>query len=238
MFATIVALRDVVVANRILAREEVVDAYGHVSMRHPDDPERYLMSRSRSPALVTLDDVLEFRLDGEVIDGRGHQFYAERFIHGAIYEARPDVMAVVHNHSNDVIPFTITSEPLRPALHVAASIGAHIPVWDIRDNFGDTDLLVVNMDHGRDLARGLGGDRVVLMRGHGCAVVGSSIQAAVLTSIYLQVNARILATARGFGEVTYLSPGEIEHMTETSLGDLSVSRAWEYFRRRAGMGDG
>ncbi len=238
MFAIIEALRDVVVANRILAREGVVDAFGHVSMRHPDDAERYLMSRSRSPELVTLDDVLEFRLDGEVIDGRGHRFYAERFIHGAIYEARPDVIAVVHNHSNDVIPFTITTEPLKPALHVAASIGGHIPVWDIRDNFGDTDLLVVNMEHGRDLARGLGDNTVVLMRGHGCAVIGRTLAAAVLTSIYLQVNARVLATARGFGEVAYLSPGEIELMTETSLGDLSVSRAWEYFRRRAGMGDG
>ncbi len=238
MFATIEALRDVVVANRILAHEGVVDAYGHVSLRHPDDPERYLMSRSRSPELVTLEDVLEFRLDGDVVEARGHRFYAERFIHGAIYEARPDVMAVVHNHSNEVIPFTITKEPLKPALHVAAMIGGHIPVWDIRDNFGDTDLLVVNMDHGRDLARGLGDDTVVLMRGHGCAVVGRSLQAAVLTSIYLQVNARVLATARGFGEVAYLSPGEIELMTETSLGELSVGRAWEYFRRRCGMGDG
>ena len=237
MFATIEALRDVVVANRILAREEVVDAYGHVSMRHPDDPERYLMSRSRSPELVILEDVLEFRLDGEVIDGRGHRFYSERFIHGAIYEARPDVMAVVHNHSNDVIPFTITNEPLRPALHVAAPIGAHIPVWDIRDNFGDTDLLVVNMDHGRDLARELGGDTVVLMRGHGCAVVGRTLSAAVLTSIYLQVNARILATARGFGDVTYLSPGEIERHTETFFAEVSLIRAWEYYSRRAGMGD-
>lgn len=238
MFATIEALRDVVVANRVLAREGVVDAYGHVSLRHPDDPERYLMSRSRSPELVTLEDILEFRLDGDVVEARGHRFYAERFIHGAIYEARPDVMAVVHNHSDEVIPYTITKEPLKPALHVAAMIGGHIPVWDIRDNFGDTDLLVVNMDHGRDLARGLGDDTVVLMRGHGCAVVGRSLQAAVLTSIYLQVNARVLATARGFGEVAYLSPGEIELMTETSLNDLSVGRAWEYFRRRCGMGDG
>jgi HCOMODA/2-hydroxy-3-carboxy-muconic semialdehyde decarboxylase len=237
MFATIEALRDVVVANRILAREGVVDAFGHVSMRHPDDPERYLMSRSRSPELVTLDDVLEFRLDGEVIDGRGHSFYAERYIHGAIYEARPDVMSVVHNHSNEVIPFTISKEPLKPVFHVAAAIGAHLPVWDIRDNFGDTDLLVVNMDHGRDLARGLAGNTVVLMRGHGCAVVGGSIRAAVFTSIQLQANAKVLAVARGFGEVTYMSPGEIEHMTATSLGELSMIRAWEYFRRRAGMAD-
>jgi HCOMODA/2-hydroxy-3-carboxy-muconic semialdehyde decarboxylase len=228
----------VVVANRILAHEGVVDAYGHVSMRHPDDPERYLMSRSRSPELVTLDDVLEFRLDGEVIDGRGHSFYAERYIHGAIYEARPDVMSVVHNHSHEVIPFTISKEPLKPVFHVAAAMGEHLPVWDIRDNFGDTDLLVVNMDHGRDLARGLGDNTVVLMRGHGCAVVGDSIQASVLTSIHLQSNARVLTAARAFGEVTYMSPGEIEIMTETSLGELSASRAWEYYRRRAGMGDG
>jgi HCOMODA/2-hydroxy-3-carboxy-muconic semialdehyde decarboxylase len=237
MFATIEALRDVVIANRILAREGVVDAYGHVSMRHPDNPERYLMSRSRSPELVTLDDILEFRLDGEAIEDRGFGLYAERYIHGGIYEARPDVMAVVHNHSHDVIPFTISKEPLRPAFHVAAAIGAHVPVWDIRDNFGDTDLLVVNMDHGRDLARGLGDNTVVLMRGHGCAVVGWSLKAAVLTSIQLQANAKVLAVARGFGEVTYMSPGEIDKMKETFLGPLSVDRAWEYHRRRAGMGD-
>jgi HCOMODA/2-hydroxy-3-carboxy-muconic semialdehyde decarboxylase len=238
LLSTIESLRDVVIANRILAHEGVVDAYGHVSMRHPDDPERYLLSRSRSPELVTLDDVLEFRLDGEVIDGRGFSFYAERYIHGAIYEARPDVMAVVHNHSNEVIPFTISKEPLRPVLHVAAAMGGHAPVWDIRDHFGDTDLLVVNMEHGRDLAQGLGDNTVVLMRGHGCAVVGDSIRAAVLTSIHLQTNAKVLAIARGFGDVTYMSPGEIERMTATSLGKLSVDRAWEYYRRRAGMGDG
>lgn len=227
-------MREVVIANRILARENVVDAYGHVSIRHPDNPERYLMSRSRSPELVTLDDVMEFALDGAPI-GDERTPYAERHIHGAIYEARPEVGSVVHNHSHAVIPFGVTPTPLRPVAHVGAAIGKEIPVWDIRGNFGDTNLLVVDMEQGRDLARGLGGNNVVLMRGHGCAVTGRTVQGAVMTSIYLQVNARLLQdTLNMSGEIEYLSDGEIDLCAETFLSDFSVQRAWEYFQRRAG----
>ncbi len=228
------ALRDVVVANRVLAREEVVDAYGHVSVRHPGNPERYLMSRSRSPELVTLDDVVEYTLDGEPVED-DRTPYAERHIHGAIYETRPDVGSVVHNHSHAVIPFGVTPVPLRPVAHVGAAIGREVPVWDIRDGFGDTNLLVVNMEQGRDLAARLGGNPVVLMRGHGCAVAGRSVEAAVMTSIYLQVNARLAQdTLRMHDEVVWLSDAEIENCTRTFLSDFSVERAWEYFRRRAG----
>lgn len=228
------AMREVVVANRILAREEVVDAYGHVSVRHPEDPNRYLMSRSRSPELVTLADVMEFTLNGEAV-GDDRTPYAERHIHGAIYEARPDVNAVIHNHSHAVIPFGVTPTPLRPVAHVGASIGKRVPVWDIRTGFGDTNLLVVNMDQGRDLARTLGGNAVVLMRGHGCAVSGRSVEAAVMTAIYLQVNARLLQDAMNMDErIEYLSDGEIDRCTETFLSGFSIRRAWEYFQRRAG----
>ncbi len=231
------AMRDVVVANRILAREGVVDAYGHVTIRHPDNPERYLMSCSRAPELVTLDDIMEFTLDGEPIDDSGRVPYAERFIHGAIFEKRPDVNSVVHNHSHAVIPFGVTGVKLRPIVHVGATIGSDIPVWDIRDKFGDTNLLVVNMDQGRDLADCLGAGRVALMRGHGCAVAGTSHRQSVMSSVYLQVAAELQAQAMRMGEVTYLSDAEIEHCSATFASEISVNRAWQYLRHRAGVSD-
>lgn len=138
-------LRELAIANRILAREGVVDAFGHVSIRNPQQSDRFLMSRSRSPELVTPDDLMEFALDGTPLDPRGRTPYSERFIHGAIYEARTDVASVIHNHSHAVIPYGITPVKLRPALHVGAAIGAEVRVWDIRRKFGDTDMLVVNM---------------------------------------------------------------------------------------------
>ena len=227
-------MREVVVANRILARENVVDAYGHVSIRHPDNPGRYLMSRSRSPELVTLGDIMEFELDGRPVDDPRTP-YAERHIHGAIYEARPEINSVVHNHSHAVIPFGVTPVALRAVAHVGASIGSEIKVWDIRKKFGDTNLLVVNMEQGRDLAKCLGHNTVVLMRGHGCAVAGTSVQGAVMTSIYLQVNAGLLQDSLNMHEdIEYLSDGEIALCAETFLSDFSVQRAWEYFQRRAG----
>ena len=231
------AMRDVVVANRILAREGVVDAYGHVTIRHPDDPGRYLMSCSRAPELVSLDDIMEFTLDGEPVDDSSRVPYAERFIHGAIYEKRPDVNSVVHNHSHAVIPFGVTGVRLRPIIHVGAAIGADIPVWDIRDNFGETNLLVVNMEQGRDLADCLGGNRVALMRGHGCAVAGGSHRQSVMTSVYLQVAAELQTQAMRMGEVTYLSDAEIEHCSATFTSEISVNRAWQYLRHRAGVAD-
>ncbi len=230
-------IEKLVAGNRILAREGVVDGFGHISTRHPNDPERYLLSRSRSPELVESDDILEFRLDGEALDDKGFAVYAERPIHGSIYEKRPDVMAVVHNHSYEVIPFGITRTPLRPVAHVASRIGAHIPVWDIRAKFGDTSLLVTNMEQGHDMAACLGENHVVLMRGHGCAVAADSIEEVVLKSIYLQVNARMQMDAMRMGEVTYLSPGEIT-FRETATPEtmrLGTERVWEYYTRRAGI---
>jgi HCOMODA/2-hydroxy-3-carboxy-muconic semialdehyde decarboxylase len=187
---------------------------------------------------VTLDDLLEFGLDGEPIEPDGPTPYAERYIHAAIYEARPDVQSVVHNHAYDVIPFGVTGVPLRPIFHIAARMGGEIPVWDIAEKFGHTNMLVVNLDQGRDLATSLGDNRVVLMRGHGCAVAGESIYAAVSSSIYTQVNARLQMMAMQMGDVTYLAPGEIEaHQTSTYGGTAGRNRAWEYLRRRAGCED-
>ena len=231
------AIRNVVVANRILANERVVDAYGHVSVRHPLDPGRYLLSRSRAPELVERGDVIEFDLDGKAVSGDARPPYLERFIHGAIYEARPDVQAVVHAHAEAVLPFTISTVPLRPVVHMASFIGARLPVWDIRDNFGDTNLLVVNMTQGRDLARALGPERVVLMRGHGFTAAARSLQEAIRMSVYMPLNARVLADALRLGEVTYLSRGEIEAHASMKPDDPSMYRAWEYWAVRAGCGD-
>ena len=229
----VTAMQDLVVANRILAREGVVDAFGHVSIRHPEHPDRYLLSCSRSPELVTLDDIVEYTLDGEALDDGGRPPYAERYIHGAIYEARADVNSVVHNHSHAVIPFGVTGVRLQPLLHVGGAIGENIPVWDIADKFGDTNLLVVNMEQGRDLAACLGQAEVALMRGHGCAVVGKTVQESVMKSVYLQVSASLQLQAMQLGEIKYLSPGEIEHCSNTFVSDLAVDRAWEYLRTRA-----
>ena len=227
-------LQDLVTANRILAHEGVVDAFGHVSFRDPGNPGRYWLSRSRATELVVAEDLMEHTLEGDPVDQQDRPMYAERSIHGGIYQARPDVQAVIHNHSTAVIPYGVTGTPLRPIFHLAAVIGEQVPLWDIRDAFGDTDMLVTTMDQGRDLATTLGDGRVTLMRGHGCVVVGASIRTAVMTSIYLQVNAQLLTESLGIGDVTYLSSGEVELMSQTQVRPLSGDRAWEYWARRAG----
>lgn len=227
-------MRDVVIANRILAHEGVVDAYGHVSVRHPDDPGKYLLSQSRSPELVTLSDIMEFTLEGDAVPPSDRPAYAERFIHGAVYEARPDVQAVVHNHSLAVIPFSITDTPLKPVVHVAALIGQEIRTWDIRSKFGDTSMLVTNMDQARDLAQTLGGATAALMRGHGCVVAGRNVREAVMASVYLQVNAQLLMDSLKLGEVTYLTPGEIQLMSQAQVQPNGANRLWEYWTKRAG----
>lgn len=228
-------LRDLVIANRILAHEGVVDGYGHVSVRSPDKPERFFLARSRSPELVERDDLLEFGPDGEPVIDNAPQVYLERFIHAAIYEARPDVQSVVHNHAEELIPFGITETPLRPVFHNAARIGTEVPVWDIADRFGDTSMLVTNMEQGRDLAAKLGGNRLVLMRGHGVSVAMPTLQYAVTTSIYAQKNARIQAQAMAMGSVRYLSPGELAFATDQAgSGTVGGNRTWEYYSRRAG----
>ena len=227
-------IEDLVIANRILAHEGVVDGFGHVSLRHPERPDRFFMSRSRSPELVTFDDIMEFDLDCNPIDQRGRVMYGERPIHGAIYQARPDVGSVVHNHAHEVIPYSVTKSPMRQIIHTAGGMGHQVPVWDIRDEFDDTDLLVRNMQQGHSLAKRLGGEAAVLMRGHGCAVVGKSVRDAVRIAVYLMVNARIQTEAMRLGDVTFLSEGEIMATAEMSASPLAADRIWEYWRRRSG----
>ncbi len=205
-------IQDLVIANRILAKEEVVDAYGHVSVRHPDDPKRFLIARSLAPDLVGPEDIVELDLDGQPLRDDGRALYLERFIHAAIFQARPDVMAVVHAHAEDILPFSIASATkLRPVIHAGSFIGTEVPVWDIADRFGDTNLLVTNLEQGRDLAKCLGTNSVALMRGHGFASAAGSLIEVVRLSVYLPRNARALMRAKQLGgEIKYLSPGEIE----------------------------
>jgi len=226
-------IEELVTANRILARENVVDSFGHISVRHPGNPQRYLLSRSRAPDCIERDDIMEFTLDGAAVDARSRAPYLERFIHGALYEARPDVMSVVHNHSESVIPFGVTGRPIKPIFHMGASIGHQVPVWDSRDHFGDTSLLVENMDMGRDLAKRIGAGVCALMRGHGATVAARSIRHAVYISVYLEVNARLQKQAMDMGEVKFLTSGEVDKVVArtTSYG---ISRAWENWCRRAG----
>ncbi len=226
-------LDELVTANRILAREGVVDSFGHVSIRHSDRPDRYLLSRARAPECIEADDLMEFALDGTPVDSGDRKPYAERFIHGAVYEARSDVAAVVHHHSPSVIPFSVTATPLSPVMHMCAGIGSHIPTWDSRTNFGDTNLLVTNMNMARDLVAALDRRPVILMRGHGCVVAGASLREVVFNSIYLQLNADLQMKARSLGEVTFLSEGEIAAILRTR-SSFTFERAWEFWCRRAG----
>jgi ribulose-5-phosphate 4-epimerase/fuculose-1-phosphate aldolase len=227
------ALDELVTANRILAREGVVDSFGHVSVRHPDRADRYLLSRARAPECIDVEDLMEFTFDGTPIDPAGRKPYAERFIHGAVYDARPDVRAIVHHHSPAVIPFSVTEAQLSPVMHMCAGIGTRIPTWDSRASFGDTNLLVTNMEMARELAAALGDRPVILMRGHGCVVAGMSLREVVFNSIYLQLNADLQMKASALGAITFLSEGEVAAVLRTR-SSFTFERAWEFWCRRAG----
>ena len=230
------AIRDLVAANRILAYHRVVDAFGHISVRHPENSGRYLLSRSRSPELVTESDIIEFDLDSNPIDQRDRNLYIERPIHGCIYQARPDVTAVCHNHAHSLIPFSVTKVPVRPIFHFAAGIGSEVPVWDISDDFGHaTNLLVVNNDQGRSLASRLGSRPACLMRGHGSVVATTNIKATVLVAISLMQNAAMLSEALKMGDVKYLAEGELDALADVLLRPGTLARAWEYWCRNVGI---
>ena len=232
-------IQDLVIANRILAEEDVVDAYGHVSIRHPDNPNHFLIACSLAPELVNADDIVELDLDGQPLQDEGRTLYLERYIHAAIFEARPDVMAVVHAHAEDTLAFAIAdATKLRPVIHSGSFIGSAVPVWDIADNFGDTNLLVTNIEQGRDLAKCLGGNNVALMRGHGFASAARSLIEVVRMSVYLPRNARALLRAQQLGgPIKYLSQGEIDARNRGySPYSTETWRAWQYWANKAGCG--
>lgn len=227
-------IRDLVIANRVLANEGIADAFGHVSVRHPSIPERFLQSCSRSPELVEQGDIMEFTLEGTPCDGDERQPYLERFIHGAIYENRPDIHAIAHCHADDVLPFTVAKYEMKIVLNGANVLGAHIPLWDQRARFGDTNLLVVNIAQGRDLAACLGKNNVVLMRGHGFTAAAESLCVVLRMAILLPRNARMQLAAMQLGELIPMSPGEIATGAQVSGDSSDMKRAWEYWARRAG----
>ncbi len=224
--AVAAVIEDLVAANRILAAEGILPGYGHVSARHPEDPDRYFLSRAIAPELVTADDILELDLDSVIIAPSGSSSYLERFIHGEIYKARPDVQAVVHNHSPTVISFGIGTTPLRPVFHQAAFFLDGIPIWDYRD-FGTAEgALVVTPERGRGLAVALSDRPVVLMRNHGVTVVASSLPMVVGRSITLEDNAEMQSAALARGDrITYLE------FAEESMGS-DFLRAWDLWKRR------
>jgi ribulose-5-phosphate 4-epimerase/fuculose-1-phosphate aldolase len=228
------ARHDLVIANRILAREGILDAFGHVTVRHPEDPRRFIMSWARAPELIELEDLLEFGLDGEPIQPGGKHPYLERYIHAAIFEMRPDVNAVCHNHATSILPFSISKTArLRPVIHSAAALGGEVPVWNIADEFGDrTNMLVVNMDQGRSLARTLGSGRIALMRGHGSVVAGVTIPGVVSACLGMDKNARVQMQAMQLGEFIPLSAGETERPVIAPGESALPDRGWEAYVRR------
>jgi len=238
------AIDTLVVANRILGHEGVVDAFGHISVRHPENPERYLLSRSRSPELVEAGDIMEFDLDSNPIDLRGRTIYSERSIHGCIYKSRPDVTSVCHSHAHALVPFTVTETEIRPIWVMSGAIGDKVPIWDIRDDFPDEGtMLVVNDAIGDSMARALGQGRALLLRGHGAVIAASDIKRTVMVSIGLMRNAEmlmqahVLALARGnVAPVRPLDPREVEFITGVLFNPRGLDRAWEYWMRRAGFG--
>jgi len=224
-------LEDLVAANRILAQEGILDAYGHVSVRSPRDPRRFLMSRSLAPSLVTAADVMEHGEDSEPA-GDTRKPYLERFIHGEIYRQRPDVMAVVHSHSDSVIPFGITRSALRPVYHMASFLWSGVPVYDIRASTPENDLLICDPRLGQELAQRLGACACVLMRGHGMTVVGDGLPEAVFRAVYTERNAKLqgLASQLG-GPIEFLSDAEGRRATVSNRG--TVERPWELWKKQA-----
>src|SRR3984885_13646194 len=224
-------IEDIVIGSRVLADFGVLDGFGHVSARDPKNPDHFLMSRSLAPALVTADDIMEFDLDGNAVDARGRSVFLERFIHSEIYKARPDVMSVVHTHSAGVIPFSVSKVPLRAMFHNPSFLAAGVPVWDIRKDFGETNMLVSDPALGKSLAQTLGDKSVVLMRGHGDVTVGPSVKMAVFRAYYTDVNAKLQAQAMALGgDVNYLTPGEGEKGDKVNF--VVIDRIWNLWKMR------
>ncbi len=228
-------VEELVYANRVLYDQGVVDGLGHISVRHPEDPNKFLLSCNRAPGLVNRQDIVCYDLEGREVSETTERPYLERFIHGEIYRARPDVMAVVHSHSPNVIPFGITRSTLKPVFHMAGFLGEGSAHFDIAEEFGDTDMLIREPYLGAALAKCLGSKTCVLMRGHGSTVVGSSIQQAVYRAIYAEVNARLQIQASGLGQVQCLTVREAQLASDANDGQ--IQRSWNLWKGRIGSID-
>jgi ribulose-5-phosphate 4-epimerase/fuculose-1-phosphate aldolase len=226
-------LEDLVAAYRVLAEYGVIDAYGHVSVRSPRDPNRYYLARAIAPERVQVEDMIEYDLDSRPIDEDGRESVRERFIHGEVFRSRPEVMAVVHNHSPSVVPFSVTGVPMRPIFHMAAFIGEGLPNFEIRDAQKGTDLLVKTPQLGKALAKSLGPKPAALMRGHGAVVVGENLPRAVGRSVYLELSARMqmqaMLLAGEKGTITYMDDAEVK----ASVPVQNYNRAWPVWREKA-----
>lgn len=225
--------RDIALATRMLVNEGVMDAFGHISVRMPGNPGGYLMSRACAPNLIAAGDILEFTFESDPVQPTTAQLFAERVIHGEIYKARPDVMAIVHCHPTSLLPFCISATPLVPVFLMGATIGHDVPFWDQQDEFGDTTLLVVRPEEGRSLARALGRNSVVLMKRHGATIVGANLPDLVFRAVYSCRNAEAQSAAQALGAVVGLSQGETERAGAlcSRVGGFS-SRTWDFWRHR------
>ena len=224
-------LHELIVSTRIMANEKVLDAFGHVSVRHPGDPKRYFIPRHRAPELAEISDIVELNLDSEPIKPTEFRLYSERVIHGEIYKARPEVNAVVHHHAHAVLPFAISGREMVPVFHLGAVIG-QVPFWDQRDEFGDTNMLVIKPEEGASLARALGPHWMVLMRRHGATVAGLSLRELTFRTVFGCDNAKLLSQAIAHGHVDSLSPGEAKLTSAHQLRPPSMGRAWDYWVRQ------
>jgi len=224
---------DIVLATRMLVNEGVMDAFGHVSTRVPGDPGGYLMSRACAPNLITAGDILEFTLESDPVQPTKTQLFAERVIHGEIYKARPDVMAIAHCHPTSLLPFCISATPLVPVFLMGATIGHHVPFWDQRDEFGDTTLLVVKPEEERSLARVLGQNSMVLMKRHGATITGANLPDLVFRAVYACRNGDAQSAAHALGAVVMLSSGETERAgTLCSRSGGFSSRTWDFWQHQ------
>jgi HCOMODA/2-hydroxy-3-carboxy-muconic semialdehyde decarboxylase len=228
-------ISELVLASRILATEGIIDSFGHVSARHPARPDRYLMPRTRAAELVTPADILEFDLHNAPQPATEQRVFAERCIHGCIYRARADVMAVCHHHSPAMLPFCVGGVALVPVFHLGATMGPTVPLWDSQDEFGDTNLLVSTEPQGESLARALGPNWTVLMRGHGVTVAGRSLRELVFRSIYGARNAELQLRAAQLGAVKRITPAEAEAAEAFNLQPFAMDRAWEQWSRRISL---
>ena len=224
-------IADLAAAARILAARGVVDGFGHVSMRHPSAPDRYLMAKSLAPALVKPADIIEYTLDSDPCEDLGRGSFLERFIHGEIYKMRPDVNAVVHSHSPSVIPFGLVKNQMKAMFHNAAFLSIGVPIFDIRRSFGMTDMLVCDCAKGLALAETLEDKHVALMRAHGSVATGDSLQIAVFRAVYTEVNARIQLSAISIAEDGGIEALEAEEgILADEINKTAGMRAWNLWR--------
>jgi ribulose-5-phosphate 4-epimerase/fuculose-1-phosphate aldolase len=223
------ARQQLALANRILANEGVIDAFGHISIRHPTNPDRYLIARHRAAELVEPSDILEFTLDSEPVEPTDAQLYSEMVIHGSIYKARQEVHSVCHHHAMPLLLYCVTDVEMVPLIPLGTTMGDIVPVWDSRDEFGDTRLIVTTPAVADSLARALGNNWTVLMRRHGATVAGRTVREAVYRSIYTCLNAQLQTSAMAAGKIHPRSRGEVEQISGYAVSDRPVNRAWDYW---------